>query len=36
MAKGEPWMWHSLLSVYINCGLLDPLDVCRRAQAQWR
>jgi deoxyribodipyrimidine photolyase-related protein len=36
MAKGEPWMWHSLLSVYINCGLLDPLDVCRRAEIQWR
>ncbi len=36
MAKGESWMWHSLLSVYINCGLLDPLDVCRRAEAEWR
>ena len=36
MAKGEPWMWHSLLSVYINCGLLDPLDVCRRAETEWR
>ncbi|MFN7163988.1 MAG: cryptochrome/photolyase family protein [Hyphomonas sp.] len=36
MAKGEPWMWHSLLSVYINCGLLDPLDLCRRAEAEWR
>ena len=36
MAKGEPWMWHSLLSIYINCGLLDPLDVCRRAETEWR
>ncbi len=36
MAKGEPWMWHSLLSMYLNCGLLDPLDVCRRAEAEWR
>ncbi|MFN4184319.1 MAG: cryptochrome/photolyase family protein [Hyphomonas sp.] len=36
MATGEPWMWHSLLSVYINCGLLDPLDVCRRAEAEWK
>ncbi|WP_291208657.1 cryptochrome/photolyase family protein [Hyphomonas sp.] len=36
MAQGEPWMWHSLLSIYINCGLLDPLDVCRRAEAEWR
>lgn len=36
MATGEPWMWHSLLSVYLNCGLLDPLDVCRRAEGEWR
>jgi deoxyribodipyrimidine photolyase-related protein len=36
MAKGEPWMWHSLLSIYLNCGLLDPLDVCRRAEAEWQ
>ena len=36
MAQGEPWMWHSLLSAYINCGLLDPLDVCRRAEAEWK
>lgn len=36
MAKGEPWMWHSLLSVYLNCGLLDPLDVCQRAETEWR
>lgn len=36
MARGEPWMWHSLLSAYINCGLLDPLDVCRRAEGEWK
>ncbi|MFN7057182.1 cryptochrome/photolyase family protein, partial [Hyphomonas sp.] len=36
MAKGEPWMWHSLLALYINCGLLDPLDVCRRVEAAYR
>ncbi len=36
MARGEPWLWHGLLSMYLNCGLLDPLDVCRRAEAAWR
>jgi deoxyribodipyrimidine photolyase-related protein len=36
MAKGEPWLWHSLLSLYLNCGLLDPLDTCRRAENEWR
>ena len=36
MAAGEPWLWHSLLSLHLNCGLLDPLDVCRRAEAEWK
>ncbi|MBW4330021.1 cryptochrome/photolyase family protein [Stakelama sp. CBK3Z-3] len=29
MLTGEPFLWHSILSPYINCGLLDPLDLCR-------
>lgn len=36
MAEGEPWMWHGLISTAINMGLLDPLDVCRRAEAAYR
>lgn len=36
MASGEPFLWHSLVSTSINLGLLDPLEVCRRAQAEWR
>lgn len=36
MANGEPWMWHGLVSTSINLGLLDPLDVCRRAEAEYR
>lgn len=36
MAKGEPWMWHGLISTSINLGLLDPLAVCRRAEAVYR
>ncbi|WP_416898943.1 MAG: cryptochrome/photolyase family protein [Minwuia sp.] len=31
MVKGERFMFHSLLSPYINVGLLDPLAVCERA-----
>ncbi|ESQ75077.1 deoxyribodipyrimidine photo-lyase [Asticcacaulis sp. AC402] len=36
MVKGEPYLYHSLLSTYINAGLLYPLEVCRRAEAAWR
>ena len=36
MATGEPFLWHSLVSTAINLGLLDPLEVCRRAEAEWR
>ncbi len=36
MARGEPWLWHGRLSAALNLGLLDPLDLCRRAEAAWR
>jgi deoxyribodipyrimidine photolyase-related protein len=36
MLTGERFLWHSVLSVYLNVGLLDPLDLCRRAEAEWR
>ena len=29
MLSGEPHLWHSILSPYINSGLLDPLELCR-------
>lgn len=32
MLSSDPFLSHSLLSFYINAGLLDPLDVCRRAE----
>ncbi|MBY0447370.1 MAG: cryptochrome/photolyase family protein [Hyphomonadaceae bacterium] len=34
MLAGEPWMWHGLISFYLNAGLLDPLAVCRRAERE--
>ena len=36
MLTGERFLWHSILSPYINSGLLNPLDLCRRAEAEYR
>jgi deoxyribodipyrimidine photolyase-related protein len=35
MLSSDPFLSHSLLSFYINAGLLDPLDVCRRAEVAY-
>ena len=36
MAWDQPFLWHGLISPALNIGLLDPLEVCRRAEAVWR
>lgn len=28
MVGGEPFLFHSLIGLYLNCGLLRPLEVC--------
>ncbi|MFM9864184.1 MAG: cryptochrome/photolyase family protein [Micropepsaceae bacterium] len=35
MRVGEPTLFHSVLAPYINCGLLDPLEVCRAVEAEY-
>lgn len=35
MLTGERFLWHSILSPYINSGLLDPIDLCRRAEREY-
>jgi deoxyribodipyrimidine photolyase-related protein len=35
MVHGQDDLYHSMLSTRINCGLLDPLDLCRRAEAAY-
>lgn len=35
MVKGEAYLNHSLLSSYINAGLLLPLEVCKKAEAAY-
>ncbi|MEI4473524.1 cryptochrome/photolyase family protein [Frigidibacter sp. MR17.24] len=34
MLAGEKYLYHSLISSSLNIGLLDPLEVCRRAEAE--
>jgi len=36
MLTGEPFLYHSLISFYINAGLLDPLFVCQKAEEAYR
>jgi deoxyribodipyrimidine photolyase-related protein len=36
MLRGEAFLFHAVIAQYLNCGLLDPLAVCRAAEAEWR
>jgi deoxyribodipyrimidine photolyase-related protein len=36
MVQGQPWMYHSHISFYLNCGLLRPLEVVQAAEAAYR
>ena len=36
MRSGEPWLFHAVLSPYLNLGLLEPHDLVARAEAAWR
>jgi len=35
MASGEPFVFHSLLSPYLNAGLLTPREVCVAAEREY-
>jgi deoxyribodipyrimidine photolyase-related protein len=35
MLQGEKFLYHSVLSPLLNIGLLDPLDLCRAAVAEY-
>ena len=36
MVQGEPWMFHSHIALYLNCGLLLPLECIERAEHAYR
>ena len=36
MVEGEPWMYHAHLSFYLNCGLLEPMEVIKKAEDAYK
>jgi deoxyribodipyrimidine photolyase-related protein len=36
MLEGEPFLYHSIISMYLNVGLLDARDICARAEQEYR
>ena len=36
LAEESPWLFHGLISMYLNCGLLEPLAVCEQVEAAYR
>lgn len=36
MVAGEAYLYHSLISSYLNAGLLLPLEICQRAENSYR
>jgi len=36
MLWGHRFLHHSVISPYLNAGLLDPLEMCRQVEAEWR
>jgi deoxyribodipyrimidine photolyase-related protein len=36
MLAGDPTLSHALISPYLNLGLLSPMEVCRRVEAEWQ
>jgi deoxyribodipyrimidine photolyase-related protein len=36
MRAGSPWLFHSVISPYLNIGLLGAREVCEAAIAEWR
>ncbi len=36
MLAGEGFLFHAVIGLYLNAGLLDPLKVCQAAEAEYR
>jgi deoxyribodipyrimidine photolyase-related protein len=35
MKQGEKTLYHAVIGLYLNAGLLDPLEVCRRVETEY-
>ncbi len=35
MLTDQPFVYHALISFYLNAGLLDPLEVCKKVEAAY-
>lgn len=36
MLRDHKFLYHGLISFYLNIGLLDPLETCRAVEASWK
>ncbi|MEH6718707.1 MAG: cryptochrome/photolyase family protein [Aurantimonas endophytica] len=36
MLTGQPFLYHAVVAQYLNCGLLDPLRICRKVEEAYR
>ena len=36
LTESSPWLFHGLISMYLNCGLLEPLAVCEQVETAYR
>lgn len=36
MMEGEDYLYHAVLSPYMNIGMLGPLEVCQAVEAAWK
>ena len=36
MLRAEKFLYHAVVSLYLNCGLLDALEMCRAVEAEYR
>ncbi len=36
MLEGDAFLSHAVIGLYLNAGLLDPLEACRAAEQAWR